>query len=226
MIFFIRENLSEKHKDAAIYFTSPESSCNFMRMRPVLCMIIFLFSIVYFLSSCAVQREGNRTINRLRFVGEFDLPHRMQFNGTTVGGLSSIDYNPKEDVYYIICDDRSDINPARFYTAKIGISPRGIDTVQLLSVTTLLQQDGTPFPNKQADSLRVPDPEAMRYYPVTHSLVWTSEGERIVRKDKVILTNPSVNSMRMDGKLVDTFLIPSNMRMSREPKGPEAEWRI
>jgi hypothetical protein len=26
--------------------------------------------------------------------------------------------------------------------------------------------------------------------------------------------------MRMDGQLVDTFLIPSNMRMSREPKGP------
>jgi hypothetical protein len=144
----------------------------------------------------------------------------MQFNGTTVGGLSSIDYVPSEDVYHLICDDRSDINPARFYTVKIALGSKGIDTVQLLKVTTLLQKNGDPFPNKTQDPLHVPDPEALRYNPTNNTIVWSSEGERIVRKDKVILEDPSLNIMDASGKLIDTFPLPANMHMSTSEKGP------
>ncbi len=191
-----------------------------MGMSRFLRSVVFWSISFYFLSSCASQKSSSQTVNSLRLIGEFDLPHRMQFQGTTVGGLSGIDYNAKDDVYYIICDDRSDINPARFYTAKIDLGRKGIDTVQLLSATTLLRQDGLPFPNKLKDSFHVPDPEAIRYYPPSRSLLWSSEGERIVRKDKVILTNPAIYSMSIDGRVVDTFPIPLNMRMSREQMGP------
>ncbi len=175
--------------------------------------------LVCFLCSCVVQNIG-KPIRTIRFIGEFDLPHRLRFNGTTVGGLSGIDYNPAEDVYYLICDDRSDFNPARYYTAKIRISAAGIDTVQLLSVTTLTQADGSPFPNRQKDSLRVPDPEAIRYHPATNTFVWSSEGERIVRKERVIISHPAINRMNKDGRLLDTFPLPPNLRMNEELKGP------
>lgn len=171
--------------------------------------------------SCATAKKGTGdSIKSLTFVGEFDLPHRLQFQGTTVGGLSGIDYVPSEDVYHLICDDRSDINPARFYTAKIILGRRGIDTVQLLTVTTLLQKNGAVYPNKKQDSLHVPDPEALRTHPSNGTLVWSSEGERIVRKDRVILTDPSINIMSRNGQLLDTFPLPANMRMSSTERGP------
>lgn len=144
----------------------------------------------------------------------------MPFNGTTVGGLSGIDYNPAEDVYYLIADDRSDINPARFYTAKIIINNKGIDTVQLLMVDTLQQRNGAPFPNKAKDAFNVPDPEAIRFNPVNNTLIWSSEGERIVRNESVILVNPSINIMNKEGRLLDSFPLPANMYMRKTENGP------
>ncbi|HEU4904017.1 MAG TPA: esterase-like activity of phytase family protein, partial [Flavisolibacter sp.] len=183
---------------------------------------LVLFIIIAVLGfSCSALKEGrSQTINRLRFIGEFDLPHRLQFQGTTVGGLSSIDYVASEDLYYLICDDRSDINPARFYTAKIQLGEKGIDTVQLLAVTTLLQKNGEPYPNKKQDSLHVPDPEALRYNAAASSLVWSSEGERIVRKDKVILTNPAIYIGDRSGQVTDSLPLPPNMHMTATEKGP------
>lgn len=171
--------------------------------------------------SCSTLKEGrSQTISRLRYIGEFDLPHRLQFQGTTVGGLSSIDYVASEDLYYLICDDRSDINPARFYTAKIQLGEKGIDTVQLLNATTLRQKNGEPYPNKKQDSLHVPDPEAMRYNTSNGLLLWSSEGERIIRKDKVILTNPAIYISEPNGQVKDTLPLPPNMHMNATEKGP------
>ena len=65
----------------------------------------------------------------LKFLGEYDIPHKMNVDGTVVGGLSGIDYDARNDVYYIISDDRSSFNPARFYTVKIKFVNDKIDTV-------------------------------------------------------------------------------------------------
>ncbi len=65
----------------------------------------------------------------LKFLGEYIIPHNLEFNATTVGGLSAIDYNQQDDIFYILSDDWSYINPARFYTAKISLSSTGIDMV-------------------------------------------------------------------------------------------------
>lgn len=171
--------------------------------------------------SCALQKKSSgKTISGLKFIGEFDLPHRMMFQGTMVGGLSGIDYDPAEDVYYLICDDRSEHNPARFYTAKIVLGNKGIDTVQLLKATTLLQKNGQSYPNKTRDPLHVPDPEALRYDPKNGTMIWGSEGERIVRNDKSLLIDPSVNISNANGQLMDSLPLPTNMHMSAAEKGP------
>lgn len=190
-------------------------------MKPILRNFVLLFFLATLVFSCSTQkRSGSKSISGLKFIGEFNLPHRMVFEGTTVGGLSGIDYVSAEDVYYLICDDRSDHNPARFYTAKIVLGTKGIDTVQLLKATTLLQKSGQAYPNKTGDPLRVPDPEALRYNPTNGTLVWSSEGERIVRGERSLLIDPSINIMSPDGKLVDSLPLPPNMHMSAAEKGP------
>lgn len=186
-------------------------------MRKILSIISFAFLVF----SCTPHRSlSGRNIQGLKFIGEYNLPHKMQFEGTTVGGLSSIDYVPEEDLYYLICDDRSDINPARFYTAKIGLTENGIDTVYMTAVQTLLQANGQPFPNRKQDSLRTPDPEALRYNPMDQTFVWSSEGERVVRPGRKLLADPFIAIASKDGKITDTFSLPHNLRMSEGEKGP------
>jgi hypothetical protein len=183
---------------------------------------LFLYFLVcVFLLSCTAQLQISQpTIHRLNFVGEFSLPHNLQFKGTTVGGLSSIDYSPEENTYYLICDDRSDINPVRFYTAKIKLSNSGITKVEIVNVTYLLQKDGKPYHSRKQNPHGVPDPEAMRYNQKTKQLVWSSEGERIIRKGDTVLTNPSIIQVQKDGTFIDTFPIQPNMHMKATQSGP------
>jgi len=87
-----------------------------------------LFKIVLscflLLSSSLATSQSNQDVrvSSLKFINEYIIPFNLKFKETTVGGLSGIDYDKKNDIYYFICDDRSAINPSRFYTAKIKIS--------------------------------------------------------------------------------------------------------
>lgn len=160
------------------------------------------------------------TISSLRLIGEKEIENGFSFKGTTVGGLSSIDYDSRRGVYYMICDDRSAINPARFYTAQIFFTAKGIDRVVMVGVDTLLQPDGSVYPNAKQNPSQTPDPEAMRYDPVRKNLVWTSEGERILRGTDTVLQNPSINIVSMRGRFRDSFRLPANLRMQATERGP------
>lgn len=181
----------------------------------------FLLIASLFIFSCSVRKGGSiSSSGHLKFIGEYKIPHNRQFQNTTIGGLSGIDYDAKNEVYYLICDDRSDINPARFYSAKIFLNDKGIDSVQFVAVTNLLQPNGKTFPSIKQDSFRTCDAEAMRYNSKTNELVWSSEGERIVKNNSVILINPSAYSMTKEGRYKDSFLLPVNMRMNASENGP------
>ncbi len=160
------------------------------------------------------------TISGLRLIGEKEIAHGFSFKGTTVGGLSSIDYDRRRAVYYMICDDRSAINPARFYTAKILFTEKGIDSVMMVAVDTLRQPNGTIYPSAKQNPAHTPDPEAMRYDPLRKRLIWTSEGERIIRGNDTILQNPSINIISLNGRYRDSFRLPANLRMQAIEKGP------
>jgi hypothetical protein len=183
--------------------------------------IASFFLIIVFITSCTSQKTITlRTNSSLKFIGEYDLAHNDIFQNTTVGGLSGIDYDAKHDLYYLICDDRSSFNPARFYTAKIYLNEKGIDSVRLIAVKDLLQPNGMVYPNSKQDSFHTPDPEAMRYNSNTGRLVWSSEGERIVKGDTVVLEDPSVNTISINGNYIDSFVLPPNMHMQSIEKGP------
>lgn len=183
--------------------------------------IILAFSSLVIFSSCSVFQKGGQqavAINSLKYLGQYEVPYNVQFKGTTVGGLSGIDYDSKNDVYYLICDDRSVENPARFYTVKISSGQKGIDSVQFIKVTTLLQKDGSAYPSSKKDPAHSPDPEALRYNPATDKFVWTSEGERNVKKE-IILEDPAITVIDRLGRSIDTFPLPMQTHMYETERG-------
>ncbi len=180
--------------------------------------------IAILLCACSSARNINTdqksSISGLQLLSEYVVPYNLQVKGTVMGGLSAIDYDVTNKVYYLICDDRSDRNAARFYTAQVHIGNGKIDSVTFVNVTSLLQPDGTVYPNTRQDPAKTPDPEAMRYDPVRKQLVWSSEGERIIRGKDTVLTDPSIVIISPEGKFIDTFSLPANMRMHAIEKGP------
>jgi hypothetical protein len=116
-------------------------------------------AIIFLLASCTIQKTSTLSEkSQLKFLGEYDIPHNLLFQNTTVGGLSGIDYDHKNQIYYLISDDRSAINPVRFYTAKIYVDQMGIDSIQFVSVNILLQAYVTIYPKSKQDPFHVPDP--------------------------------------------------------------------
>ena len=130
------------------------------------------------------------------------MPHKLQFQGTTVGGLSGIDFDPVSGLYYLISDDRSSINPARFYTARIPVSADKLGDIELLGVTTLRQADGSPYPANLLGR-QVPDPEAIRWHAPSQTLLWTSEGNAIT------LAQPALRQIKPDGTHLRDFALPA-----------------
>lgn len=182
-----------------------------------------LLSFVVFFGACTgIKKMAQPTagITAIKFLGEYDIPYNLNFNNTVVGGLSGIDYNVKEKLFYLIADDRSDKNPARFYTARIFFNQKGIDSVRFLNTYPLLKEDGRVYPNSKQDPSNTPDPEAIRYSPRGKQLVWSSEGERILRGKDTILANPSINWITTSGKFKGSFLLPANLQMQATEKGP------
>jgi hypothetical protein len=152
---------------------------------------------------------------RLRLLGETTLPHGHEFQGTTVGGLSAIDHDPATGLWLALSDDRSELQPARFYTLAVDLSGRGI-AVQVRDVTMLRQASGQPFPRRRAGG-EVVDPEGMRLLPGGRGLLWCSEGDYPVNQ------SPGVREARLDGRHVRDFEVPPHLQFASRPgTGPRA----
>ncbi len=186
-----------------------------MHRSKALALLSFLFLLFGFNSP-----EKPVTITSLRFINEYVVPFNKHFKETTVGGLSGIDYDPEHQLYYLISDDRSAIERARFYTAKISITEKGIDTVLFVDVQKILQPNGRVYPNAKEDAKNTPDPEAIRYNPLTSNLLWVSEGDRTVNAKQVLLNNPSIHVIDLEGNYKDSIPIAANLIMHQISKGP------
>jgi hypothetical protein len=151
---------------------------------------------------------------RLRLLAETTIANGLQFKGTTVGGLSALDHDPVTGLWAALSDDRSELQPARFYTLNVEVSERAL-RVDLLDAITLRQADGQPFPRRQAGG-EVVDPEALRLLPAGRGIVWSSEGDERVNQ------SPSVREARLDGTHLRDFEVPAALRFSRPGTGPRA----
>lgn len=146
----------------------------------------------------------NAPFSGVRFINEYIFPNGKQLNGTTIGGLSGIDYDPKRNVYYMICDDPSTKGDARFYTAQIAINEKGIDSVMIDQVTILKNPNGQPYADITKDRIHSADLEAMRYDPTRDEMIWSSEGQRYIR-EKTELQDPAIVIIDKNGNYKDSF---------------------
>ncbi|MCT7660335.1 esterase-like activity of phytase family protein [Mycobacterium deserti] len=153
------------------------------------------------------------------YLGQQRLTPGETFDGTAVGGLSGISYDPGSRLYYIVSDDRSAKNPARFYTARITLSDNGIDGVEFVSTHPWRNVDGRPFaPLDTATRPPVvpPDPEGIAFDGGRQRLYWSSEGER----EGEALLDPWVRIATLDGAYVGEFALPPSLHVSAGQAGP------
>ena len=121
-------------------------------------------------SSVATKRAAVADID---FIGQVTFPTGLSFDGTQVGGLSGITWDPVAQHYYAVSDDRSQFAPARFYTMEIDVADGALTAgdVRFTDVTTLRRADGTPFP-----ALFI-DPEGIAYDTASGALYISQEGQ-------------------------------------------------
>lgn len=146
------------------------------------------------LTGCAAAQTpapGNAPAKpKLRLIGEARVPHKLQFEGTTVGGLSGIDFDPLSGVLYLLSDDGTSQSPPRFYTARLALSAEKLGDIELTSVRFLR-------------GIASPDPEAIRWHAPSQSLLWTSEGNAARG------AAPTLQQTKPDGSLQRIFALPT-----------------
>ncbi|MGZ8814602.1 MAG: esterase-like activity of phytase family protein, partial [Mycobacterium sp.] len=160
----------------------------------------------------------------LDYLGQIDFPASYLFDDTTVGGLSAITYDPDRQVYYIISDDRSAKNPARFYTVQITLRDNRLIGIEWLDTTPLLDRSDAPFPPLSPDAtppVIPPDPEGIAFDERRQQLHWSSEGERIVKDpNRPLLLDPWVRVAGLDGAFRGQYALPPVLSMSQQDTGP------
>ena len=175
-----------------------------------------LASAAILLSACA-SFPHDAPIAGLRLIGEQRIALKHAFEGTTVGGLSGIDYAADSNSWVMESDDRSAINPARFYRATLAYDSKAFTGVTLSSVHFFTQPDGSRYPNLAHAKLdsgdQVPDIETIRVDPQDGSLWYGSEGNR-----KVGL-HPFVRHADRDGRYLATLPTPAMFNVSKEEVG-------
>ncbi|MHA6625263.1 esterase-like activity of phytase family protein [Pseudonocardia sichuanensis] len=157
------------------------------------------------------------------FLGEQRIPSGTQFAGTTVGGLSGLDRDPATGTWFVVSDDRSELAPARFYTADLRFDgPDGaLSAVELTGTTPFLRPDGTPYPPLEGGDGTTVDPEDIRVDPIGGGLLWSQEGERIVPADggPPTLIDPTVRFAERDGRSGDELTVPPEHRADAAERG-------
>ncbi len=146
----------------------------------------------------------------LDYIGQQIIPHDYQFQDTTVGGLSSVDFNPETGHFLAICDDRSKTNRARFYDMELDYDLSGFYGWNLADVTYIKRPDGSLFPKPGFFGKAHVDPEALRLSPDGQTAFWASEGH--AKKG----VNPLIREMTLDGKYLRDFTIPVKYMVADE----------
>ena len=120
--------------------------------------IIFLAALTFLQISFAPPlRAADSAGFVLNYIGQQIVPTQTKFKGTTVGGLSSLDYNASTARYLSISDDRSRTNPARFYELSLDLAKfqrsaePGMAGVTFHAVTTIQQPGGGAFEKNSVD---------------------------------------------------------------------------
>lgn len=162
------------------------------------------------------QSQQNHSVEHLKWIDTTTIPHNQSYKGTTVGGLSGISYDAKNNNWYLASDDRSEKSPARFYEAKINYNQHGFKHTKFTNVHTFKQPDGSSYPNKNKyqhqENQAVADIESIRIDPITQNILYTSEGDRSLG------LNPFIREADLTGQFLADIPITNNIKMDKDNK--------
>ncbi|MEZ2319873.1 MAG: esterase-like activity of phytase family protein [Microcoleus sp.] len=149
------------------------------------------------------DRSPRTSVRNINFLGQATYPTgSVTVQGTQLGGLSGIDYDQVNNRYYSISDDRSDRNPARFYTLNIDLSSGALSSsgINFSGVTTLLNQNAQPFATNTLD------PEGIGLTS-NRTVFISSEGE----------VSPNLGAGRVQSPFVNEFALGSGLQLRQLP---------
>lgn len=129
----------------------------------------------------------------LTYIGQQVVPAGATAFGTTVGGLSGIDYDPATGRYVAISDDQAN---ARFYTLDLDFDRTSFSGVNFTGVTTFRTPTGSAY---AAGSI---DPESIRFGSSSR-VIYSSEGFAGTG------VNPFVRAADLDGSYVGDYAVPA-----------------
>jgi hypothetical protein len=177
---------------------------------------------VLLLSGCSAAKAPDAP-SAWAYLGGSQVQSGFSFAGTVVGGLSGITYDQGRQLYYVISDDRSAKNPARFYTVRIPLHDNRFDEVEWVSSTVLRDADGEPFAPLDAAArppVIPPDPEGIAFDARRQQVFWSSEGARDVENaGGALLLDPWVRLAGLDGGYRGNYPLPPGLAMSAQPSG-------
>ena len=145
---------------------------------------------------------GAKTVDDVEFLGEVVVPTGTLFDGTEIGGLSSITFDAGRGVYYALSDDqgnRSTEDPVRYYTVAIDLTDGTLDAgdVDFVAVNQLFESKKAPFAPGGLD----PEGFTLGRDPF---LFMSSEGN--ILADPII--DPFIKRYNHNGRVTATLPIP------------------
>jgi hypothetical protein len=182
----------------------------FARIRPRRLAVLGLLAALLLLSLTAARSFAQPvdahdpiiTVTDVDLIDVVLFPTGYEFAGTEVGGLSSMIYDASRGVYYVLSDDRSEINPSRFYTVDISVTSQELE-VNFLGVTFLTDRQGNLF-----DPFEI-DPEGLELARPGYLIVST-EGD----DDTTPLTDPFVERFNLVGRQNQSYPVPDKFLYS------------
>jgi hypothetical protein len=167
------------------------------RVRVVVTSVLLIAS--GFTARPAVRAQPAAPVDELEFLGQQIIETGTLFQGTQVGGLSSIAYDSRRDVFYALSDDPSQFNPARIYTLRLDASDGTLDAgdIDFLAVTTLRDTNGQTFAPFSLD------PEG---------IALTKDDEVVITSEGIAnqLIDPFVARFSLDGRQLGVLPVPAS----------------
>lgn len=148
-------------------------------------------------AACALFASA-AAAEELTLLGTYTLPTGLKIEGVEFGGLSALDYDAREDVFYALSDDRAERGPARLYVLKLALSEKGVGGVDIVRRIDITDIAGEPYAPKSLD------PEGLRLAPVDETrgaFYWAHERD--------LEGKPFAGVMEADGRTSAAFELPA-----------------
>lgn len=121
-----------------------------LRKRLTITLTVVLAVILLLPATAAPRTDLAYTVADVEFLGEVVVATGTTFEGTEIGGLSSITFDPGRGVYHVVSDDqgnRATGDPVRFYTVEINLDDGTLNDGDLVfvAVQTLFEDKKAPF---------------------------------------------------------------------------------